>query len=468
MSLTNLILETRTLLGESAVITDASQMPRYTTSRRHGHVKPALMIALPQTTEQVSKLVHLCRKHKTSIVPQGGNTGLVDGGLVNADNEIIVNLSRMDKIRDIDKTGLTATVEAGTILQNLHETLAGQGLMFPLHIAAEGSAEVGGLISTNAGGTAVLRYGSMRSQVLGIEAVLPNGEIVSTLKSLAKDNTGYHLASYFIGAEGTLGIVTAATLRILPAIRQKITAIIAIQSIESALELLATFRNEANEHLSAFEFMSLASLQILVKNIPTIRFPSNTQTAPYYLLVELSSSSTITPLRDLFISIVRLALESGRVADAILAENETQSALFWQARENIPDALRVEKNRLHFDIAVPIKSLAPFLQETGAKIKTEFPEITLMPFGHLGDGNVHYNMYQTIPLSPEAKHRIQHIVFSEVDHWQGSISAEHGIGLDRKAILAKLKSPAELNAMRAIKHALDPDQCMNPGKIFDT
>ncbi len=472
MSIEQLIVEAKALLGESAVITDLVHMHHYTLSMRHRYTRSAPMIALPQTTEQVAALVKLCAKHKIALVPQGGNTGLVDGGLPNEQgSEIIINLSRMNKIRDVDAVGQIATVEAGVILHQLREAVAADGLMFPLWIASGGSAEIGGLVSTNAGGLAALRYGSMRNLVLGVEAVLPNGEIVSGLKSLMKDNTGYHLASAFIGAEGTLGIVTAATLRLLPALRQKVTAVVAVPDIAVALEILTAFRREAQEHLTAFEFLSLAALQLLMKNVHGARFPCNKADAPYYLLIELGASSGIIPLQDVFESIVAPWLENGRMLDAVMAESEAQAHQFWAAREHIPEALRAEKQRLHFDIALPVKSLADFLTSLSGTINAEFPDAVLMPFGHLGDGNVHYNMYLPTLLDPETlaatKSRIQHLVFSQVDRWQGSIAAEHGVGVERKEILAKVKSPVELDVMRRIKHAFDPSRLMNPGKIFD-
>ena len=472
MSISQLIIEAKALLGDNAVITDAEHMAHYTTSMRHRNINPAPMVALPNSTEQVAQLVKLCRKHKIACVPQGGNTGLVDGGLpTEGGEEIVINLSRMNKIRDIDEIGMIATVESGVILQNLRETVAAQGLMFSLSIASEGSAEIGGLISTNAGGLAALRYGTMRNLVLGIEAVLPNGEIISNLKSLAKDNTGYHLSSCFIGAEGTLGIVTAATLRLLPAVQQKVTAVVAVADIPAAMNLLSIFRREAVEHLSAFEFMSMEAIRLLVKNVKGARIPGDINLAPYYLLIELSASSGSMPIRAVLETTIASAIDNGQAIDAVIAESEAQAAQFWHAREHIPEALRVEKQRLHFDIAVPVKSLAEFMAAMETTIKALYPNVVLMPFGHIGDGNVHYNMYFQPVLDEakfaEAKQRIQHMVFSEVDRRQGSISAEHGVGVERKAIMAKLKPPVELNLMRAIKCAFDPDKLMNPGKIFD-
>ena len=472
MTIETFIAEAKALLGDAGCVTDASHLPRYTISMRNRTAYQTPMVALPNSTQQVSDLVKLCNKHRIAFVPQGGNTGLVDGGLPNeAGKEIIINLSRMNKIRDMDSVGLIATVEAGVILENLHKATEDIGLMFPLWIASEGSAEIGGLISANAGGLSALRYGSMRQQVLGIEVVLPNGEIISELKTLAKDNTGYHLPSYFISAEGTLGIVTAATLRLYPVMRQKVTAVVAVPDIAVAFRLLSAFQRNAVEHLSAFEFMSQAALNLLVKNVNGTRFPSNTQDAPFYLLIELSSSSDLSPLRDIFEAVIAPALENGEVLDAVLAESETQTEQFWHAREHIPEALRHEKQRLHFDISLPLKSLADFMVKTGKLIHDEYPDVVLMPFGHLGDGNAHYNMYFSKLLDadqfPKAKKRIQEIVFSEVEVWQGSISAEHGVGIERKEVLAKVKSAVELDLMRKIKRTFDPDNLMNPGKIFD-
>lgn len=472
MSLVNFISEAKVTLGEKAVLTDAATMAHYTISMRNRHTAETPAVVLPETTQQVTELVKLARVHGIALVPQGGNTGLVDGGLPRAgEKEVIINLSRMSKIRDVDAVGMIATVEAGAILHNLHAQLAECGLMFPLHIASEGSAEIGGLISANAGGHAALRYGVMRHHVLGLEVVLPNGEILSGLKSLAKDNTGYHLASYFIGAEGTLGIVTAATLRLLPALRQKLTAVVAVADIRFAIDLLGALRMTAGEHLSAFEFMSQAALNVFVKNISGARFPCSTNKAPYYLLIELSASSDAVPLRAVFEGVLAPVMECGKVLDAVVAESETQEQQFWHARDHIPDALRVEKQRVHFDIALPIKSLADFLTHMATVVQTEYPDIILMPFGHIGDGNVHYNMYFPTPMPPDrfaaAKKRIQDLVFGEVDRWQGSISAEHGVGVERKEVLARLKPKAEIELMRAVKRAFDPQNLINPGKIFD-
>jgi FAD/FMN-containing dehydrogenase len=458
----------REILGAGGAIDDPAEMAPYLTSWRNGWTGKTPLIALPNSTEQVSKLLAFCHQNKIAVVPQGGNTGLVGGGIPSLKgDELLVNLSRMNKIREIDGSGSTVTAEAGVILQRLQETVAKAGFLFPLSMASQGSAEVGGAISTNAGGTAVLRYGNMRGLVLGIEAVLPDGQVISHLKKLPKDNAGYNLAHYFIGSEGTLGIVTAATLKLYPEIRQSLTAIAAVASAEEALKLLADYRREAAEFLSAFEIMSRDALKLVMKHIPNARFPGRDD-APFYLLIELSSSSLAVSLRDLFETASTTALEEGRLLDGVVASSAMQSAQFWYLRENISEAVRKEGPGIHFDISLPLDQLAPFMQDTPAKIKTLAPNVILAPFGHIGDGNLHYNMcFAEKPDNFDAlKAKLRELVYDDVTQRGGSISAEHGIGIERKTELGLYKSKAEIDAMKAIKHALDPANLMNPGKIF--
>jgi FAD/FMN-containing dehydrogenase len=353
----------------------------------------------------------------------------------------------------------------------LQDAAADAGFLFPLSMASEGSMQIGGAIGTNAGGTAVLRYGNTRNLVLGVEVVLPDGAVISNLKKLVKDNTGYNLTQLFIGSEGTLGIITAATMRLFPAQRNVFTAVVAVPSAAAALDLFAAFRHEGAEYLTSFEIMSLAAVRLVMKHIPNARFPGK-DGAPYYLLIEFSASSPSVPLATLFENVVMTALNNGQAQDAVLAESAAQTKQFWHVREHIPDALRAQGNRMHFDIAVPLVEIADFLTVTGNLIGNIAPDIVLIPFGHIGDGNLHYNMYATTSRSAEEfavlKHRIQDVVFGEVDRRQGSISAEHGIGAERKATLMATKPKTELDVMRRIKCALDPDNIMNPGKIFDT
>ncbi len=456
------------LLGQGGYIEGDAMQP-YLTSWRNGWTGKSPLIALPNSTEQVSALVGLCHRHQIPMVPQGGNTGLVGGSIPTADNsQIVINLSRMNKIREIDATGSLVTAEAGVILQTLQETAADAGMLFPLSMASEGSAEIGGAISTNAGGTAVLRYGNMRDLVVGIEAVLPNGEIFHGLKKLAKDNSGYNIGKYLIGAEGTLGIVTAAVLKLFPALQQKVTAVIAVAEVEMALELLQQFRREAAEYLTAFEIMSQQALQLVVKHITGARFPGQTD-APYYLLVELGSTSKTIPLRAIMEDLAATAYDNGKILDAVIAENEAQAKAFWHLREHISEAIRKTGPGIHFDISLPLSQLANFLGRMDPQIKILAPDILLAPFGHIGDGNLHYNMcFATLLANFEGlKKRIKEMVYSDVSRRCGSISAEHGIGIERKAELAAVKSTEELALMKKIKRAFDPDNLMNPGKIFD-
>lgn len=464
------LAEIKNLLGHDVIDAPAEMTP-YTTSMRNRHMRAATLIARPRTVEQVIETVKICHRHKQPIVPQCGNTGLVDGGIPSPnENEIILNLSHLNKIRHIDPVGAIVTAEAGVILQNLQNAAADAGFLFPLSMASEGSCQIGGAISTNAGGTAVLRYGNMRNLVLGIEAVLPNGEMISSLKKLVKDNTGYNLSQYFVGAEGTLGIVTAATLRLFPALRQKLTAVLALPSAEAALEVFSSFRAAGAEYLLAFEIMSRNAMQLAVKHIPGTRFPC-ADDKPWYVLIEFGSSAPDMPLRDLFETVATKAMERGKILDAVVAENMTQAKSFWHLREHIPDSLRKEGRGIHFDISLPLDRIVPFLHTTEKKINAVADGVVLMPFGHIGDGNLHYNMYPLNDPGPEKmallKKQLQDIVYGEIAAHAGSISAEHGIGFEKKQLLAATKSPAELAMMRAIKHAIDPDNIMNPGKIFD-
>jgi FAD/FMN-containing dehydrogenase len=464
------VAEIQKLLGRDHCIDEIQQMQPYLTSWRDGKIGQSPLVTLPSTSAQVSGIVTICQRYGIPVVPQGGNTGLVGGSVPSRGNEIIINLSRMNKVRALDPVGAIVTAESGVILQNLKDVAAEAGFIFPLSMASEGSAQLGGAISTNAGGTAVLRYGNMRALVMGVEVVLPNGQLISALKKLPKDNTGYHLSDYFIGAEGTLGIVTAATIKLFPAIKQTITAIVTIPDAHTALDLLHLFRSECAEHLSTFEIMSLNALQLVIKQIPNCRFPVRVD-GPYYLLIELGSSSPIVPLQEIFEQLITREMEKNKILDTAIATNAAQTKQFWSLRENIPEALRLEGNRLHFDISLPLDQLAVFLDETEPLIKKVARDMCLIPFGHIGDGNLHYNMYYTQPRTPDdavtLKKEIEDIVFGAVRNRQGSISAEHGIGTLRKTELISYKSAEEIGLMKTIKHAIDPKNLMNPGKIFD-
>lgn len=458
-------------LGSSGIIADPADMKPYLVSWRNGWEGKAPFIARPSDTKQVSDVLAICYQNDIAIVPQGGNTGLVGGAIPspNAD-QLVLNLSRMNKIRGFDQIGSAVTVEAGVILQTLQDEADKAGFLFPLSMASEGSAQIGGAISTNAGGTAVLRYGNMRELVLGLEIVLPNGAILAGLKSLPKDNAGYNFAHHFIGAEGTLGIVTAATLKLFPKLNQVVTGIVAVDNPTVAMRLLGKFRAMCGEHLNAFEMISDAAMGFVLKHIPGTRLPFKEAT-PYYILIELGSSSDDIPLRALFETLVASAMDKGDARDAVIAENSSQTRQFWMLRENVSEALRKQGSTFHFDISVPLSLIAEFLESMDPRIKAISSEIIIAPFGHLGDGNLHYNMYCPSSNDPVAhaqiRKQIQDLVYGEVTRLNGSISAEHGIGVERKTELKKYKQPEAIAFMQSIKKAIDPKNIMNPGKIFD-
>lgn len=459
----------KSLLGVSGVIDDPAAMQPHLVSWRNGWEGKAPFVALPSSTDQLSEIIKICHAHKIPVVPQGGNTGLVGGGIPSsAGDQIVINLLRMNKIRGFDKVGSAVTAEAGVILQMVQDEADKAGFLFPLSMASEGSAQIGGAISTNAGGTAVLRYGNMRELVFGLEVVLPDGSIISGLKSLPKDNTGYNLAHTFIGAEGTLGIVTAATLKLFPKLNQTVTGFAAVADADAAMELLATFRSGCGEHLNAFEIISSAAMKLVLKHIPDTRLPCKNE-SPYYVLIELGSASTTLPLRAEFEVAAEDAMNKGGVEDFVIAENTAQAQQFWGLRENASEALRKEGPGLHFDISVPLAGIAGFLKDMEYRVTALVPGVVVAPFGHIGDGNIHYNM--CLPKTGEAerkalKKKIQELVYSEVVWLGGSISAEHGIGVERKAELLLYKQKEAIEVMKKIKHALDPEGIMNPGKIF--
>jgi FAD/FMN-containing dehydrogenase len=465
------LTEIKTLLGPRGVIEDPAQKLPHETSMRTQRSYPAGLVARPADARQVADLVRICARHRVPIVPQGGNTGLVDGGIPSPEgHEIVVSLTRLDRIRDLDSVGAVVTVEAGVVLQRLREAAAAAGLLFPLSMGSQGTMQIGGAVSTNAGGTAVLRYGTMRQLVLGLEVVLPDGEILSNLKRLIKDNTGYNLSQAFIGAEGTLGIVTAATLRLFPAPRQTLTAFAALPDAGAALTLLQRLREALGEFLSTFELISCPALDAVLQHVPGTRRPLAGQ-APWYALIELGTASPDLPLRGPFERLAAEALDQGDLLDAAIAENQAQGRAFWALRESIPDGLRRSGPVIVFDIALPIAEIANFLHVCDERLRRYDARLRPMPFGHVGDGNLHYNLVAPTDLTPAAwqalKGDVEDLVFSEIERRQGSVSAEHGIGLLRKGALARSKSEREIVLMRRIKQALDPQGIMNPGKIFD-
>jgi FAD/FMN-containing dehydrogenase len=454
------------IVGGRGVIPRAEWGPYIRELRGRWGGEPS-MVAAPATAEEAAALLRVCADARTPVTPQGGNTGLV-GGQVPIGGEILVLMRRMRRIRDRSAAGDTLTVEAGVTLAEAQAAAAEIDRLFPLSIGSEGSCQIGGAVSTNAGGVNVLRYGNMRELVLGLEAALPNGEIWNGLKRLRKDNTGYDLKQLFIGGEGTLGLVTAAALRLFPRPRERLAAFIGLPSSDSALALLARAQAAGGGDLTSFELMSRAILALVLKYIPGARDPLREPHA-WYALAEFSSGVPGT-LRGPVESMLARALEAGEIADAAIAESEAQRAEFWRLRHSMSEAMRPEGGQAKYDVSVPVAAAPQFLRDADAAVARACPGARIIAFGHLGDGNIHYDVLQPEGSDRAAFERaqpaIEDAVYSTIARHQGSISAEHGVGLARRRDIARIKQPAELAMMRAVKAALDPHNLMNPGKML--
>jgi len=458
------------IVGKSGLLTEAADTEPYLIDQRRAYRGATVAVVRPASTEAVSKVVALCAETGTPIVPQGGNTGLCGGATPDdSGNSVLLSLSRMNKVRGIDPLNYTITVDAGVILADIQQAADEADRLFPLSLGAEGSCRIGGNLSTNAGGTGVLRYGTTRELVLGLEFVLPDGRIWDGMTALRKDNTGYDLKHLFMGAEGTLGIITGAVLKLFPKPKDVQTAFVAIRDCEAAIELLARARTASDDRVTAFEWIARRGLDFVLKHIPDTRDPLETEYAEY-LLIELTSGHADGGLRDTLENILGEAMEDGLVLDAALAESEGQSRDFWRLRETIPEAQMVEGASIKHDISVPVSSVPEFLNKAGAAIEAEVPGIRVCAFGHVGDGNVHYNV--TVPVDMEADaffgqlEAINRTVHDEAVALNGSISAEHGIGMSKRLELAHYKNSEALDVMRTLKAALDPQGIMNPGKVL--
>jgi FAD/FMN-containing dehydrogenase len=424
------------------------------------------LLLLPRTTAEVAEAVRLCAETRTAITPQGGGTGLVGGQI--PQGEVLLSLERMRAVRSLDPLDDAIVVEAGATLAQVHAAAEGVERVFPLNLASEGSATVGGLISTNAGGTAVLRYGTMRALVLGIEAVLPDGSVFDGLKRLRKDNTGYDLKQLLIGAEGTLGVVTAASLKLFPRLRSRATAIAGLESPRAALQLLALAKAESGGAVEAFELMSRAGVELAIRNIPATRDPL-AAVHPWYVLVEIATGQADQAEAALERTLER-GIEAGLVADAVVAQSEAQAQALWALRENQSAAQKPEGATWKHDIAVPVAAVPEFLDRAGRAALALAPHARIVAFGHLGDGNIHYDV-----LQPEGRDGAAHAARREEGSRAihdiavslgGSISAEHGLGVMKSAEALRYKSPAEVAALRAVRAALDPNRIMNPRVLF--
>ncbi len=450
--------------GPGGFSEDAAEIAPYLEEWRSRMQGRASLLLKPATTEQVSAILTICHETGTPIVPQGGNTGLV-GAQIPLHGEVLLSLKRMNRIRALDVPGMTLTAEAGVTLKQAQDAAAGGQLLFPLSLGSEGSCTIGGNISTNAGGNHVLRYGMMRALVLGLEVVLADGRVLPMLKSLHKDNTGYDLKQLFIGAEGTLGIVTAASLRLFPHPAQMVTALTAVPSPEAALTLLGHMQARTGGLLSSFELVSRPTLEMVLRHIPGTRDPLS-ESSPWYVLIEISGGAGAS-LEALTQSALEEAAGTELLTDAVVAQNQAQARSFWHMRETISEAEKREGVSIKHDISVPVASIPAFIREATAVVVKKFPGARPICFGHMGDGNLHFNF--SAPVGQDAAFsaqwdEMQLTVHDIVKQYSGSISAEHGIGQMKRDLLPRYKSSEELDAMRALKHAFDPKNILNPGK----
>lgn len=462
----NVIASLAEIVGPKGVVAQ-SDWPPYLREMRGRWPGRASMIVAPSSAEETAKIVRLCAAEKIAVTPQGGNTGLV-GGQMPLNGEILISMKRMKKIRSASAEGMTLTVDAGVTLHEAQEAAAKIDRLFPLSIGSEGTCQIGGVISTNAGGVNVLRYGNMRDLVLGIEAVLPNGEIWNGLKSLRKDNTGYDLKQLFIGGEGTLGVITGAALKLYPRPRERSTVFAGLASPEKALALLSRAQGASGGNVTSFELMSRFSISLVLKHIPNTRDPLAAE-YPWYALVEFSSGRQ-GALREEVEAILSDALDGEEILDATIAENEAQAAAFWHMRHSMSEAMRPEGGQAKYDVSVPVESVPAFLKDAGAVVERACPGARIIAFGHMGDGNIHYDVLQPTggdrAAFDRAQDAVERAVYDVIDRHRGSISAEHGVGLARRDDIARRKQPAEIAMMRAIKAALDPQGLMNPGKMI--
>ena len=461
----DLLESLRDAVGADHVLTDAADVAAYVVDWTGAHEGQALAVVRPGSTGEVAAVVAACHAAGTPIVPQGGNTGLVAGGVPDTTcTQIVLSLGRMRTIREVDPVAGTVTVEAGVVLADVQAAAARVGRLFPMSLGSEGSCTIGGNLATNAGGTAVLRYGMTRELALGLEVVLPDGRVWDGLRGLRKDNTGYDLTQLFIGSEGTLGVITAAVLRLFPATPVHATAWVSVPDVAAAVGLLGLVQERTGVHLSTFEIVNRAALDLVLAHLPGTHDPA--PGTGWAVLVELSGTTNLdTPLEEALAD----AIEQGLATDAAVAGSPAQRAALWALREGISEAQRIEGAALKHDVTLPIAGLADWVARVAPLVDALVPGVRLVTYGHVGDGNLHYNL--SAPTGADDALRAHAAELSQAIHDAvaaagGSISAEHGLGATKAAAAASYKSAVEVDLMRAIKHALDPDGLMNPGKVL--
>ncbi|WP_413043676.1 FAD-binding oxidoreductase [Pseudomonas sp. YJ42] len=464
------VREIERIVGAIGIVRDAERMQSYLSDWRNAYRGDAALVIRPASTEEVASVVRLCNQYQVTLVPQGGNTGLCGGSIPDASGtQVVLSLTRMTRIREVDPANETITVEAGVILQTLQEAAAEAGRLFPLALGAQGSCTVGGNLATNAGGTAVLRYGNMRDLALGLEVVLPDGRIWNGLRGLRKDNTGYDLKQLFIGSEGTLGVITAAVLKLYPAVRSTTTAWVALPSAQAAVELIGVIRGLCGDRLTGFELMSRQSVEFVLSHVAGCSDPF-AEPHPWYVLIELSDTQPDAPLNQLLEVGIGEALERELAIDAVLAGSEAQVAALWAMREGISEAQNHEGPSLKHDISVPVSSIPAFIEATNQRLIEQFPGVRIVAYGHVGDGNLHYNISKPIGCQDAVfkahQEAIMRVIYDVTMSLRGSISAEHGLGQAKRDAAKHYKDPLELELMRALKATFDPKGLMNPGKVL--
>jgi FAD/FMN-containing dehydrogenase len=460
----------RTVLGPQGLLSEPADLAPYLRDHRRLYQGSALAVALPRTVGEVSRVLALCDAHRVGVVPHGGNTGYCGGATPDGSGrQLVVGLSRLNRIRSVDPGNDSLVAEAGCTLAQVQAAAAQAERLFPLSLGSEGSCQLGGNLSTNAGGTSVLRYGMARDLVLGLEVVLADGRVLELLSALRKDNTGYDVKSLFMGAEGTLGIITAASVKLFPMVRDRATAFVAVADVAAAVALLARMRSASSDRVSSFELLPRAALELVLRHIAGAADPLGSP-YPWYVLCELSGSAAGDALQTLLQDCLADALGAGAVLDAMVAAGGREREALWKIRGSVPEAQRREGAGIKHDISVPVGRLAEFMAVAVPWVGAHVPEGRLIAYGHAGDGNLHFNISAVNATAAAAllarTETVRRAIHDLVAGFGGSFSAEHGVGLLKVDELERYTSPVELSVMRAIKQALDPNNTMNPGKVL--